>query len=67
MTPAGRPMKGSEPRNIRKELLLTPTDLAALDRLRLPGESHNDVVARLIQEELARIRLLKEDQSWIVR
>lgn len=66
MTPAGRPMKGSEVRSVRKELLLTPTDLQSLDHLRLPGESRNDVIARLIREELERVRLLK-DRSWIYR
>ena len=48
----GRPPKGDTPRSVRREIRLEPTDAAALDALRKPGETRNDADLRVLRAAL---------------
>jgi len=52
----GRPPKDATPRSVRREIRMEPADAAALDALRLPGESRNDSDLRVLRSTLHRGR-----------
>jgi len=52
----GRPPKGATPRSVRREIRMEPADAAALDALRLPGETRNDADLRVLRLALTRPR-----------